>query len=241
MQSHAPLATLKLGVPLFADLLVLHMRSQRARQYARRQRGLATALGLQAGTRQSQTMRPGESHSPLATLELCVHCLRIGWYCMCGLSVPGNMHGSYEDCLLRWVCKWGRGNRRLCARGSHMRRWLHLELWVTRFVDRLVLHMRSQRAANLQGSSDVWLQRSVCKRGRDNRRLYARCSHTRRWLHWSCELHCLRICWYCICGLSMPGNMHGSYDDCLERGVCKCGRDNRKLCARWSHMRRWLH
>ena len=58
------------GVTLFADLLVLRIRSQRARQHARQQRLLVTALRLHAGTRQSHTLRPVESHAPLTTLEL---------------------------------------------------------------------------------------------------------------------------------------------------------------------------
>ena len=92
----------------------------------------------------------------------------------------------------------------------------------------------------MHGSNGYWLQRWVCRRGRDNRKLRAGCSHTRRWLHGSYELHCLRIGWYCVCGLSMPGNMHGSYDDCLQRWVCEYGRDYRRLGVRWRPMLRWL-
>ena len=32
-----------------------------------------------------------------------------------------------------------------------------------------------------------------------------------------------QICWYCICGPSVPGNMHGSNGDWLQRWVCKRG------------------
>ena len=63
----------------------------------------------------------------------------------------------------------------------------------------------------------------------------------RRWLHWNWEFHCLRICWHCTFGLSVPGSLHGNCDETVQRWFCEWGRDTRILCARWGHMRRWLH
>ena len=97
--------------------------------------------------------------------------LQIFWYCIRDLSVPGGMRGSCDDCLQRWVCQCGWGDRRLRA------------LW----------------------------------------------SHLRRWLRWSWKLHCLRICWYCMGGLSVPGNMHDHSDDWLRRQVGKRGRVTLRL------------